>query len=89
MLCKYEFVVFTPLFLPAVVARKKPELHKRLMIVAGTSLLVAAVFRMPFLGQPRNMWLAHTIWFSLIIITMFADYRRRRMIHPVLFIGIV
>lgn len=69
----------------AVVARKKPELHKRLMVVAGTSLLVAATIRMQFLG---SQWLAHAIWFSPIILTMLADYGRRRAVHPVFLIGL-
>ena len=81
-----DMTVFTPFFVAAVVARKKPELHKRLMIVAGTSLLVAAVFRMQFLG---SLWLAHAIWFSPIILAMLADYRRRRIVHPVFLIGLV
>ncbi len=84
-----DMAVFTPFFLAAVLTRKKPELHKRLMIVAGTSLLVAAVFRMQFLGVPRNWWLAHAIWFSPILLMMLADFRQRRLIHPVFLIGLV
>lgn len=80
--------VFAPLFGAAIAARQRPELHKRLMIVAGTSLLVAAVFRMPFLGQPRNMWLAHGIWFSPVLLTMAHDFVQRRKVHPVLVVGI-
>jgi hypothetical protein len=81
--------IFTPFFVAAVLFRKRPELHKRLMIIAGTSLLVAAVFRMEFLGRPRNVWLAHTIWLSPLILTMCADYWKRRVIHPVLLIGVI
>jgi len=85
-----DMAVFTPFFVAAVLLRRKPELHKRLMIVAGTSLLVAAVFRMNFLlGTPRNLWLAHAIWFAPVWLTLIADYRRRRAIHPVLIIGLV
>ena len=48
-----DMLVFAPFFAAAVYYRRKPELHKRLMIVATTSLLIAAVGRMPFLGEPR------------------------------------
>lgn len=83
-----DMAVFAPLFVAAITLRRKPELHKRLMVVAGTSLLVAAVFRMPFLGQPRNMWLAHAIWLSPILLTMGLDYVKRRIVHPVFLLGI-
>ena len=49
-----DMLVFAPLFAAAIYYRRKPELHKRLMIVATTSLLIAAVGRMPFLGEPRT-----------------------------------
>ena len=38
-----DMLVFAPLFAAAVYYRRKPELHKRLMVVATTSLLIAAV----------------------------------------------
>ena len=48
-----DMLVFAPFFAAAIYYRRKPELHKRLMIVATTSLLIAAVGRMQFLGEPR------------------------------------
>ena len=48
-----DMLVFAPVFAAAVYYRRKPELHKRLMVVATTSLLIAAVGRMQFLGDPR------------------------------------
>src|SRR5262245_42694308 len=81
--------VFAPLFAAAVALRKKPELHKRLMIIAVTSLLVPAVWRMPFLGQPPNPWLAHAIWLSPLFLTICVDYAKRRVFHPVMLLGMV
>ncbi|HVJ31344.1 MAG TPA: hypothetical protein VNA66_13605, partial [Gammaproteobacteria bacterium] len=49
-----DMLVFAPLFAAAVYYRRTPEVHKRLMIVATTSLLIAAVTRMPILGSPPN-----------------------------------
>jgi len=85
-----DMTVFAPFFVGAVLLRRRPEVHKRLMIVAGTSLLVAAVFRMSFLlGTPRNLWLAHAIWFSPVWLTLLADYWKRREVHPVLIVGLI
>ena len=38
-----DMVIFAPFFAASVYYRSKPQLHKRLMIVATTSLLIAAV----------------------------------------------
>lgn len=84
-----DMLVFAPLFAAAVYYRRKPELHKRLMIVATTSLLIAAVGRMPFLGQPRNLLLVHMIWAAPILIAMAHDFWRQRKVHLVYVIGLI
>jgi hypothetical protein len=47
-----DMLVFPVLFRVAYRFRNRPETHKRLMVVATTLLLVAAVGRMSFLGRP-------------------------------------
>jgi hypothetical protein len=84
-----DMLFFAPLFAAAVHYRRKPELHKRLMVVATTSLLVAAAVRMPFLGQPRNLWLMHSIWLAPVLLAMAHDLWRNRRIHPVYALGVV
>jgi hypothetical protein len=84
-----DMLVFAPLFAAAVHYRRKPELHKRFMIVATTALLIAAVGRMPFLGQPRNLLLVHSIWLAPIVIAMAYDFWRRRIVHPIYVLGLV
>ncbi|RPI63043.1 MAG: hypothetical protein EHM50_02945 [Lysobacterales bacterium] len=84
-----DMLFFAPLFAAAVYYRRKPELHKRLMVVATTSLLVAAAVRMPFLGQPRNMLLLHSIWTAPILLAMAHDFLRQRRVHPVYALGLV
>jgi hypothetical protein len=84
-----DMLVFAPLFAAAVYFRRKPELHKRLMIVATTSLLIAAVGRMPFLGQPRSLLLVHLIWTAPILLAMAHDFWRQRRIHPVYVLALV
>jgi len=84
-----DMLVFAPLFAAAVHYRRKPELHKRFMIVATTALLIAAVGRMPFLGQPRNLVLVHSIWLAPIVLAMTYDFWRRRIVHPIYVLGLV
>ena len=84
-----DMIVFAPFFAAAVAYRHKPELHKRLMIVATTALLIAAVGRMRFLGDPMNNSLLLFVWTSPILLAMGYDYLRRRIVHPIYLLGLV
>lgn len=84
-----DMVVFAPLFAAAVFYRRRPELHKRLMIVATTALLIAAVGRMRFLGSPANIGLLMLVWSSPILVAMAYDFAKRRVVHPVYVLGLV
>ena len=84
-----DMLVFAPLFAAAVYYRRTPELHKRLMIVATTSLLIAAVTRMPVLGSPPNRVLLHLIWMAPILLAMAHDFWRQRKVHPIYVLGLV
>jgi hypothetical protein len=83
-----DMLVFAPLFAAAVYYRRKPELHKRLMIVATTSLLIAAVGRMSFVVELRQV-LLHLIWTAPILLAMAHDFWRQRKVHPVYVLGLV
>ena len=82
-----DMIVFTPFFASAVYFRRVPDLHKRLMIVATTALLVAAVARMRFLGG--DALLVYVIWVSPIWIAMLRDLFSRRLLHPVYVVGLI
>lgn len=84
-----DMIVFMPLFAAAVYFRKRPELHKRLMIVATTALLIAAVARLWFWGTPRNYPLEYVIWTSPILIAMVHDFVKSRIVHPVYITGLI
>jgi hypothetical protein len=84
-----DMLVFAPMFAAAIYCRRKPELHKRLMVVATTALLIAAVGRMPFLGEPRNQLALHAIWVAPILLAMAHDFWRQRKVHPVYVLGLV
>jgi hypothetical protein len=81
-------LVFAPLFAAALYYRRKPELHKRLMIVATTALLIAAVGRIPLPADLR-LPLVYLLWTSPILVAMAHDFWRQRRVHPVYVLGLV
>jgi hypothetical protein len=84
-----DMLFFGPVLCAAWSYRRRPEIHKRLIVVATTVLLVAAVHRMTFLGgPPRPVLPLLAIWLSPILAGMTHDYLRRRIVHPVYLVGI-
>jgi hypothetical protein len=84
-----DMFIFPLLFGLAVYFRKFPATHKRLMVVATTFLLVAAVGRMSFLGDPPPTLVYDLVWLSPIWIAMVRDAIVSRMIHPAYAIGLL
>lgn len=83
-----DMIVFPLFFGAAVLYRARPEIHKRLMVVATTTLLVAAALRMTFLGEPLPRPTRLLIWFSPILFGIAYDLIARRTVHPVYVIGL-
>jgi len=83
-----DMIVFPLFFGAAIYYRRKPELHKRLMLVATTTLLVAAAMRMSFLGAPLPRPTRLFIWFSPVILGIAYDLIAKRMVHPVYVAGL-
>ena len=79
-----DMAIFTPFFGLAVAYRDRPEVHKRLMIVATTTLLIAAAGRMPLAFN----WV-RVVWFSPILLGVAYDAFKRRRLHPIYVIGLV
>lgn len=78
-----DMAIFAPFFALAVAYRRRPEVHKRLMVVATTALLVAAAGRMPL--EPT--WV-RVVWFSPILLGLAYDGFKRHQVHPVYVIGL-
>jgi hypothetical protein len=75
-----DMVSFAAWFGAAIWYRARPEVHKRLMVVATVVLLFAALARWTFVGSG----LARAgIWLSPIFIGMVHDWITRRRVHPV------
>lgn len=84
-----ELVFFVPFFAAGWIYRRRPEIHKRLMIVAATMLIVPAIGRMKFLGAPVPLWEFMAVWPLPVYVAMAHDFSTRRIVHPVYVIGIV
>jgi hypothetical protein len=76
-----DMVLFGSLFVGAVVYRRKPEIHKRLMLAATVALLFAAVGRLGLIDQ--RPLLAAIVWLSPLLIGMLYDWRTRGRPHLV------
>ena len=64
--------------------RKKPDIHRRLMLLATCTLTFAALARVPALGDTG----APVITDALLVVAAAADWICTRRIHPVYLIGI-
>lgn len=79
-----DMVLFAGFFISAVVYRRRPEIHKRLILLATTALLFAAVGRMQFMPLPVGT----VLWFSPVLIGMAYDKWTRGKVHPVYWMGL-
>ena len=80
-----DMTVFAIFFGAAIAFRRKPQVHKRLMMVAATMLLVAAAARMTFIPL---FPVRQAVWVSPILLAMAYDFRARHVIHPVYLLGL-
>jgi hypothetical protein len=83
-----DLVFFVPFLFAGWVYRQKPEIHKRLMILATTILVLPAVSRMAFLGAPVPLWKFMLVWPLPVYLLMIHDFYTKRLVHPVYLIGI-
>lgn len=84
-----DMIIFPIFFVAAIYYRRKPELHRRLMLVATTELLTAAVARLNLDNYLTAHWSVFVIWLAPIYLAMIYDYLTQRIIHPVYVIGII
>jgi hypothetical protein len=85
-----DMLMFAGFFAAAILYRKQPRLHRPLMVVAATSLLVAAVGRMEaFLpAAPVGSLVMLLIWSLPVLVAMVQEVRTTRRVHPVYWIGL-
>ncbi|MEP6872571.1 MAG: hypothetical protein ABI939_12085, partial [Anaerolineaceae bacterium] len=83
-----EVAFIVPFLAAGWAYRGRPEIHKRLMLVATVMLIVPAVGRMAFLGKPVPLWGFMLVWPLPVYLALVHDFRTRRILHPVYVIGI-
>jgi hypothetical protein len=81
----YDIAAFATLFTLAVLWRKKPELHRRLIFIATCGLLAAAFGRMPYLGQHLFFYWALD---AVILLGVVRDLIVSRRVHKVYLIAL-
>jgi hypothetical protein len=79
-----DMVLFAGFFGAAVAYRRRPEIHKRLILAATVALAFAAVARMSF----RSPAVFLLVWLSPLLAAMAFDAFTRRRVHPVHFISV-
>jgi len=76
-----DILIFAALIFFAFRARSNPPAHKRLILVATTALLIAAVARFPFDFVHRKAPVAALFTYVFLIILAAYDYWSTRKIH--------
>lgn len=84
-----DMLIFASFFGAAIWFRRRPDVHKKLMTIAATTLLVAAVGRMSFLpAPPLGLAVTFLVWSSPVLLAAAYDWRHGRSVHPVYLIGL-
>ena len=84
-----DMCVFAAFFFAAIRFRRKPQFHRRLMTVAATALLVAAVFRLSFVPPPPvRLPLRFAIWSTPILLAIAYDFKKQHRVHPIYLMGL-
>lgn len=81
-----DMLMFSAFFGAAIWYRKKPKLHRPAMVVAATTLLIAAVARMTFL--PASVPLRLSIWALPVLAAMAVELKKSGKVHPIYLLGL-
>ena len=73
-----DMVLFAMLFGAAIAYRTRPEIHKRLMVLATVALLFAPAARM---GRPYGPAAVLAIWMAPVVVALAHDLWVRRRVH--------
>ena len=79
-----DMVLFAGLFGAAIVYRRQPEVHKRLMLLATVAIVFAAVSRrIPF----ERPWTFLLIWLAPVFAAIVYDWQTRGRVHRTYVLG--
>jgi hypothetical protein len=77
----FDMLAFAITFGLAVFWRRRPEYHRRLMVMASCGLTVAAFARLPDWLMPHNAWYLGVD--ALLLTAVLMDWAVLRRVHPV------
>jgi hypothetical protein len=93
-----DMVLFGSFFGAAIAYRRRPEIHKRLIVLAAVAVMFAAIGRawtnagLLMTGDPdafRSVAGRLALWYSPVLVAMAHDLVVKRRLHPVYWIGVV
>jgi hypothetical protein len=82
-----DMIVFATLLTAALWLRSNKEAHKRLMLLAYTGILVAAVARFPGVLPLGPLWFFGLTFLPVLALGVIYDWMTRRRVHPAYFWG--
>jgi hypothetical protein len=77
-----DMLIFSVLVFSAFRARFNPAAHKRLIIIATTGILIAAVARWPFAMVHRKPLVAALLSYIFLLVLIAYDFWSTRKVHP-------
>ena len=78
----FDMILFAGFVIAAIRARRNKEAHKRLMLLAYISIIVAAVARMPGIAALGELGFA-VLTLGFVVLGMIYDFATRRRVHPI------
>jgi hypothetical protein len=78
-----DMLLFAAFFGAAIAYRHRPEIHKRLVLLAYVAIMIAGAGRLSFLNTPGQI----AAWYLPVVAGMIYDRVKRGRVHPVYWIG--
>jgi hypothetical protein len=81
-----DMLLFGGFFVAAIAFRQRPEIHKRLVLLACVAIMFAGAFRLSYvLSQPAQF----VVWYLPVVAGMIYDRVKLGRVHPVYWLGAV
>ena len=81
-----DMVLFGGFFAAAIAYRSRPDIHKRLILLACVAIMFAGAFRLSYVA---NLPVQLSVWYSPVVAGMLYDRYKLGRVHPVYWIGVV
>lgn len=82
-----DMALFAVLFGTAIAYRRRPETHKRLILLAAVAIILPAASRLVFALFGPQVLIFLLVWWSPVLLGIGYDLLTRRRIHPAYLVG--